>query len=643
MAAEPTNAKPEEAVRGRRRKLAAILSADAVGFSRQMHQDETGTHTRLRSCRQIIDRLVIEHDGRIVGSAGDSVLADFPSIVEALTSAINIQQVLREHNAALPPGQRLEFRIGINLGDVIIDGDDIYGDGVNIATRLQQLAQPGGILISQTVYNHVRGKLDVGFEPLGMHQVKNISQAVAIFRVCLDGSDSFNGSGSSVVQPQTRRRMRAKPIWLMTAVLLLIAAAVVGLWFTRAGPMEERHQERAEVADPAATTIPVVAVLPFTNQSGDPGQDYFSDGITEDLIAALGRFSSLRVVSRGTTFAYKGKAADLTRIGRELKARYVVEGSVRRAGDRVRVGIQLMNTRDGLLLWSERYDEDLTDVFAVQDAIVQRLVRMLAVRVTRVEQERALAKPPGDLAAYDYVLRGHEQLAQRTRTSNAQARKLFQQAFELDPRYAAAQAGLGRAYLDAALFGWTEWPAQALERAEEMARKAVELDNDDARSHALLSLAYGFQRQWDLAEAEIDQAVKLNPGDPEVRALLAGVHIDRGRLDEGIHEYETVLSFDPFNDPAWMDLGTVYYLAGRLQDAVDILEQNLTRKPDRVAAWAVLTATYAELGLKTQAREAAARVIRLNPLFAAEDFAASYAQPNHRKRLTNGLQRAGLP
>ena len=397
------------------------------------------------------------------------------------------------------------------------------------------------------------------------------------------------------------------------------------------------------VADPAAAAAPVVAVLPFANQGGDPGQDYFSDGLTEDLIAALGRFSDLRVVSRGTSFAYKGQAADPTRIGRELGARYVVEGSVRRVGDRVRVSVELTDTRGGLLLWSERYEQAVTDVFAMQDAIVQRLVGALAVKVTRVEQERAAAKPPADLAAYDYVLRGRERLARRTRAANAEARELFRRAIELDPRYAAAQVGLGRTYMDAALFGWTEWPTRALESAKELAQKAVDLDDGEAGGHALLSLVHGNEHRWDLAEAEIDRAVELNPGDPEVRAQRGEVYIDRGRLDEAIRELEAVLSFDPISDPAWSDLGVAYYLAGRPKDAVELLERHLGRKPDRVDVWAILAAAYAELGLEPRARDAAARVMRLSPFFAAEGFTAPYAQPSQRERLAAGFRRAGLP
>jgi TolB-like protein/class 3 adenylate cyclase/Tfp pilus assembly protein PilF len=628
-----TEARPEGVASGHRRKLAAILSADAVGFSRRMHEDETGTHARLRACREIIDRLVAERDGRIVGSAGDSVLADFPSVVEALTCATAVQRALREHNAALPPEHRLEFRIGVNLGDVIVDGGDIYGDGVNVAARLQQLAEPGGILVSRTVHNHVRGKLDLAFEPLGEHRVKNIPEPVAVFRVRLDGSRP-----SPVPEPPRRPLTRAGRVRLVAAALLLLLAGVaVALWLARGGLVREQHEERATAAHP------VVAVLPFANQSGDPGQEYLSDGIAEDLIAALGRFSDMRVVGRGTTFAYKGQAADPARVGRELGARYVVEGSARRAGDRVRVSVQLTDARDGLLLWSERYEQAAADLFAVQDAIVQHLVGALAVRVTRVEQERAAAAPPADLAAYDLVLRGRERLARRTRAANAEARELFRRAIALGPRYAAAHVGLGRAHIDAMLFGWTEWPARALESAKELARKAVELDEEEAGGHALLSLVHGYERRWDLAEAEIDRAVGLNPGDVEVRAQRGVLYMDQGRLDEAIRELEAVLSFDPLNDPAWADLGIAYYLAGRPGDAAELLERHLGRKPDRVEAWAILAAAYAELGLEPRARNAAARVLRLSPFFAAEGFIAPYAQPGQRERLAAGFRRAGLP
>ncbi|WP_159714394.1 adenylate/guanylate cyclase domain-containing protein [Geminicoccus flavidas] len=637
MVAGPADATAEGAAHGRRRKLAAILSADAVGFSRQMHEDEAGTHLRLRSSREIIDRLVVEHDGRVVGSAGDSVLADFPSVVEALRCAVDIQQVLRRQNAAFPPEQRLEFRVGINLGDVIVDGADIYGDGVNIAARLQQLCEPGGILVSQTVHNHVRGKLDFAFEPLGRHRFKNIPEPVATFRVCL------NGSGAPSPKRPKHPLPHARPVRITAALLLLLALAGAGLWFPGRALLGGRHEERVAPAGPGIIAKPVIAVLPFANQSGDPSQEYLSDGITEDLIAALGRFSSLRVVGRGTTFTYKGKAADPARIERELGARYVVEGSVRRADQRIRISVQLTDTRDGLLLWSERYEENLADVFTVQDAIIQRLVGTLAVRVTRAEQGRALTKPPGDLAAYDYVLRGHEQLARRTRSGNAEAREFFRKAIELDPTYAIAHVGLGRAYFDAALFGWTEWPAKALQSAREFAEKAVLLDDEEAGGHVLLSWSHEFEHRFDLAKAEIDRAVELNPGDPEVRAQRGSIYLASGDIDGAIREFETVLSFDPIHDPVWADLGVAYYLDGRPQDALGILERNLGRRPDRVMAWAVLAAASAELGHTVQAQDAAARVLKLNPFFAADDLAALYAQPDQRQRLVAGLQRAGLP
>ena len=319
---------------------------------------------------------------------------------------------------------------------MIVDGEDIYGDGVNVAARLQQLAEPGSILVSRTVHNHVRGKLELAFEPLGEHQVKNIPEPVAVFGVRLDGSHH------SGVKPSRRPLLGAKLVW--PGLLLVLAGVAVIVWLAQDGLIGEYREERAIVGEATVAAAPVIAILPLANQSGDPGQEYFSDGITEDLIAALGRFSNLRVVGRSTAFAHKGQTADPARIGRELGARYVVEGSVRRAGDRVRVSVQLTDAHGGLHLWSERYEEAVEDIFAVQDAIVGHLVGVLAVTMTRVEQERASAKPHADLAAYDHVLRGRQQLARRTRAANAEARELFQRAINLDPQYAAAYIGAGR-------------------------------------------------------------------------------------------------------------------------------------------------------------------------------------------------------
>jgi adenylate cyclase len=389
------------------RRLTTIMDIDVVGFSTMSARDEEHALGLLGNRMAAAQALVKHHRGRVFKLTGDGLLAEFASPVEAVRAALEIQEAMRAANDQAGPDDQLVLRIGVNLGDVALIDGDVYGDGVNVAARLQQLAEPGGILVSRTVHNHVRGKLELAFEPLGEQRVKNIPEPVAVFRACLDGPRL------SAPEPSKRPLPHAKRAGLAVAALLLLAGAAIALWSTRDGPSEEHRDGRATVADPAATAVPVLAVLPFANRSGDPGQEYFSDGITEDLIAALGRFSSLRVVGRGTTFAYKGQAADPARIGRELGARYVVEGSVRRVGDRVRVSVELTDARGGLHLWSERYEQDVADVFAVQDAIVQRLVGVLAVRVTRVEQERASAKPPADLAAYDYVLHGRQQLARR--------------------------------------------------------------------------------------------------------------------------------------------------------------------------------------------------------------------------------------
>ena len=618
--------------------MAAILSADAVGFSRQMHRDEAGTHARLQSCREIIDLLVAEHDGRIVGSAGDSVLADFPSVVEALTCAVDIQQALREHNTALPPELKLEFRIGINLGDVIIHGEDIYGDGVNVAARLQQLAEPGGILVSRTVHNHVRGKLDLTFESLGEHQVKNIPEPVAVFRVCLDGSRA------SALKPSKRTPMRAKRVWLATTILLLFVGAAVALWFARGILLEEHLEERAKVADPVVAIAPVVAILPFANQSGDPGQDYFSDGITEDLIAALGRFSNLRVISRGTTFAYKGQTVDPMRIGRELGARYLIEGSARKSDDRIRVSIQLADARGGLLLWSERYEQGVADVFTMQDAIVQRLVGTIAVKMTRVEQERALAKAPADLAAYDYVLRGRQQLARRTRAANAEARELFRRATELDPRYTAAQVGLGYTYMDAALFGWTNGRRARSRAPKNWRRKPSILMMTKQAATPYLAWC---MKTSSAGTSPRPSSTGLSSSTPATLRFVPCVELSM--LTEAASTRRSANSrLSSRSIRSAIPLGQTWARPTTSRVALGMQSKSWSgissRKPDRVMEWAILAAAYAELGLEPQARDAAAKVLKLSPFFATEDLiSALYKVPSQRERLAADLHSAGLP
>ena len=422
----------------RKRKLAAILHADVVAFSRLMGEDDTGTHQALGRLRQAVDPLIVAQNGRIVGTAGDSLLADFSSVVDALNCAVEMQQAARAINDPIPPERRLELRIGVNLGDVIVDGDNIFGDGINIAARLQALAKPGTICISQTVYEQVKNKLNFRYHPLGSHRVKNIVEPVRAYAV-------------EVAATARRRRRRRWPLVAATGGAAIVAAGL-SVWALHADV--GRHLfELGSVAKPVEVATlasaarlearPSVAVLPFKNLSGDAAHDFFSDGITEDVIAALGRFSNLLVISKSSSFPFKDSNVAPAEIGRLLNARYLLDGSIRRSGNRVRVGVQLTEATTGRLVWSETYNAEIDDIFAVQDTIAKSVVGAAAVELTRFERERALAKPTSNLAAYEYVLRGRGALSHDTRDSNDEASELFQRAIDLDPNYADAYAALG--------------------------------------------------------------------------------------------------------------------------------------------------------------------------------------------------------
>src|SRR5262249_30510915 len=458
---------------GRNRKLAAILHADVAGFSRLMGLDEAGTHRVLGDLRRAVDPLIASHGGRVVGPAGGSLLAGFFRVVEALTCAVEIQQAARAINEPIPADRRLELRIGVNLGDVIVDGEDIFGDGVNIAARLQALARPGTVCIAHNVYEQVRNKLDLDYHPLGSHRLKNIAEPVRAYAV-----------GVSAARGQAGKRRS----------LLVAAAGASGLvaagfvaWALHAGVGREvlglgaapKPVEVAALAEPHRLAgRPAVAVLPFKNLSADAGQDFFSDGITEEVMTALGHFSNLLVIGKSASFQFKGRNVGPAEIGRQLDARYLLEGSVRRAGDRVRVAADLTEAATGRNVWSEAYDAEAKDIFGVQEDIARRVAGAAAVKLTRFERDRALAKPTESLAAYEYVLRGRDHFSRATRDGNDEAQDMFQRAIDLDPSYAVAYAEPGLSLIEAVASGWTEFVDEDLGRAETLAQKALSLHSD---------------------------------------------------------------------------------------------------------------------------------------------------------------------
>jgi adenylate cyclase len=624
----------------RRRKLAAILHADVVGFSRLMGEDEAGTHRALGELRHALDPLIAGHDGRIVGTAGDSLLADFASVVDALSCAIEMQQAARTINDPIPVHRRLELRIGVNLGDVIVDGADIFGDGVNIAARLEALARPGTICISHTVYDQVRNKLDLDYRPLGSQRVKNIAQPVRAYVV-----------GIPAAAPRPNRRRRA---FFAAAGIAPLAAAGLVAWAFHAGGGREllgldstpKPVEVASLAAPATLANRTsVAVLPFKNLSDDPSQEYFSDGITEDIITALGRFSNLLVVAKSASFQFKGRNLSPAEIGRLVDARYLLDGSIRRANDRVRVNAGLTEAASGRHVWSEGYDAELKDIFAVQADIAHRAVGVVAVKLTRFEEDRVLAKPTGSLAAYELVLRGREVLSNATREKNDEARELFQHAIDLDPNYAAAYAALGGSHFEAAVSGWTEFRAEELERSESLAQKALGLDPATTRAYCLLAQINIYRKRYDLALGQIDRALESNPNDAENYRVRGIVLVFAGRAAEAATWLETALRFDRANTNTAGNLCLGYYFLGRYGEAIEVCDRALARNPGRIIQMGsrpVLAAVYSQLGRDRDAAGERAIVKRLWPFFDAERFAGQFGTQEARDHMLEGLRKAGF-
>ena len=585
---------------GVKRKLTVILAADVEGYSRLMGADEEATLETLDVYREIIDGLIARHDGRIFGTAGDSVLAEFASVVEAVRTAISVQDELEARNTELPEERRLRFRIGVNLGDVMVKGDDLLGDGVNVAARLEGLAEPGGICVSGNVHEQIENKLDLGYEDLGFQDVKNIARPVRAYRVVLEP-----GPGTvTVPSPQPRR-------------------------------------------SPAADK-PSIAVLPFTNMSADPEQEYFSDGITEDLITDLSKISGLFVVSRNAVFLYKGKAVKPIEVSQELGVRYVLEGSVRKAADRVRISAQLIDPTTGYHLWAERYDRDLTDIFALQDEITEKIVAALEVKLTAGEQEQVARRYTDNLEAYDYFLRGRAYQVRATKETTAQAREMFERAIELDPSFAGAYAILSHTH-------WRDWrnqwseDTQALERAFEAAKKAVALDDSLPLAHTYLGWAYVWRKQYEEAIAEGERAIALDPNFAEGYARLGQILIFAGRPEEGIGLVKKAMRLDPHYPPNHLVyLARGYDLLGKHEDAITALRECITRDPDRYAAHKSLAVIYGLLGRREEAQAEVAELFRLRP---HGGFDASLTDVREKmpfkdqevlERHVEGMRKAGL-
>jgi len=587
------------------RRLAAILAADVVGYSRLMGIHEEETLATLNAYREVIDRLVVDLHGRVFGSAGDSVIAEFASPVEAVRCAVEIQQEIETRNAKLPEDRRMHFRIGVNLGDVMAEGDNLFGDGVNVAARLEGLAKAGGVCVSGTVFYHVRSKVKQEFEDLGQRQVKNIPEPLRVYRLVI-----------GTVQIE-------RPTSAFEASIDL---------------------------DFAVPDYPSIAVLPFTVMSADPEQEFFADGITEDIITALSKISSLLVVARNSTFTYKGQAVDVKRVSREQGVRYVLEGSVRKAGQRVRVSAQLIDATTGHHLWAERYDRDLEDIFAVQDEITHKVVIALDVRLSSGERVRVLSSGTKNLEAWECVRLSLDHTSRGTPEGQREARRLCEKALDLDPNYATAWAMLGWAHHNDVDVGMGNAPEAsreaALGSAMDCAKKALGLDPSCADAYSLLGICHLSKGEHDRAIAMSEKAVELAPNHAENLAVSAVVLNKSGRPERSLELIRKAMRLSPVY-PSWFlwVLGTAYRLTGQTDRAVGAFEAAIKLTADYLAPHVGLVSTLGEIGREKDAKASRLEILRLDPDFSIKKYirGLSYRNPADPARIAEGLRRAGLP
>ena len=622
---------------GFKRKLTAILSADVIGYSRLMRDSEEATVRDLAAHRVVLTEIIQQHHGRVVDSPGDNILAEFASVVDAVNCAIKIQEEIRKSNTDNPEDRRMEFRIGINLGDVIEEEKRIYGDGVNIAARVEGIAAAGGIAISGTVYEHIKDKLSLGYHYLGEQNVKNIPEPVEIYQLLTEPADA--GKMIDEKKPKTMK-WRWVTSGAIALIILVVGAIIIWHYYFRA-QIESASLEKMAFPLPDK---PSIAVLPFENISGDPEQEYFSDGITEDLITDLSKISGLFVIARNSVFIYKGRTIKIAEVGRELGVRHVLEGSVRKANGRVRITAQLVDATTQGHLWAERYDRDLKDIFALQDEVTQKIVAALAVKLTEDEQERLVRKYTENMEAYDSFLQGMELIHHHTKEANVQARQMYKRAIDLDPKFAAAYALLGLTYSQEWSHGWSQNP-QALERAFELAQAAIALDNSLPFGHAILGEIYLWKKHYEKAVAEQEKAIALSPSDADLISGLGGILNWAGRPEEAIELVKKAMRLNPMYQTEYLwNLGHAYFLRGRYGEAIETLKRARDRNPKYLPVHVYLSASYINQGQQKEARAEAAEASMLSPQTSMEAWKQRLPYKNQAvlERLIDSLRKAGF-
>jgi adenylate cyclase len=623
-----------------KRKLSAVLSADVKGYSRLMGQDEAGTVNRLKEYRAVMTDLIRQYRGRVVDSPGDNILAEFASVVDATECAVKVQQELKNRNAELPNDSKMEFRIGINLGDVIEDGERIYGDGVNIASRIESLAEAGGICISGTSYDQVKNKLNLGYKNLGEHSVKNIAEPVRVYRVLTEPEAAGKVIGE--------KRKSRKWIALAAVIVLIVAVGGVAGWYFYLRQSTKIEPASVEKMAYPLPDKPSIAVLPFDNLSGVPDQDYLADGITENIITALSYIPEIFVIARNSTFTYKGKAVKAQEVAEDLGVRYILEGSVQRAGDRLMIMAQLIDATSGRHLWADRYDRDLQDLFALQDEITLKIVFALQVQLSVGVQTRLARNIWPNFEAWSYYVRGFDHFVRHTRADNAKARELFERAASLATGYATVFTTLGWTYWEDAFHGWSESPGESLLRAVELAKKARALDGSDPDIHALWGAIYLKQKRYDQAIAEGEKSVALGPNQSFPHLLLGMYLSHTGRYKEALPRVRKAMRLNPYYPSTYLQLlGGIYLGMEAYEKAVEAFKALVVREPQSRVGHRGLAIAYIRLGRKEQARSEVAEVLKLFPEYSLEvdrkQAQLMNKDPTVMENDIEALRKAGLP
>ena len=581
------------------RRLVAVFAADVEGYSRLMGADEVGTLKGLTERRAILDRFIGDHGGRIANTAGDSVLAEFGSAVDAVQCAVDAQTALNEANSSFSPEKRINFRVGVHVGDVMVRSGDLFGDGVNIAARLQALAQPGGVCVSGTTYDQVRKVLPIAFTDMGLQQIKNIEDPIRAYAA--------------------RERAEA------------IVSAAITEDSLRPLPLPDK---------------PSIAVLPFENMSGDPEQEYFANGVVEEIITALSQFKWLFVIARNSSFTYKGKAVDIKQVGRELGVRYVLEGSVRKASGKVRITGQLIDAITGAHIWADRFERDLTDIFALQDEVTVAVVSAIQPKLLQTEIAMATRRRPENLTAYDFYLRAMQQFYLTTREGVTEAIKLAHRALELDPRFGLVAALAGASHMRNVIFGYAADPQFDRKEAVRLVRLALSIDDSDPDTLARASITSAYMVGDSESEIELaDRAVALNANSSTAWSTRGWVYRNAGLPREAIRSFECSVRMspiDPMLHQSFAGIGLALIELGRFDEAIVAGKKAQRQNPSFSPAYRCLASAYAHLGCDAEAREAAARMLEVDPAFTISAWIARGGQTNSKVQI-EGLRKAGLP